>query len=187
MRQLLPLAIVLALASGSLASGAPSATATSALDNSEVANATILADVVGRWTGPKPTPKPRFDWTDTGAFDMQVHESLDARLDRVDVGVDGAYRARAVPERMSQWLDQVRRQGGAVRTCAINEGTRGILGHITLLVSAVQSVAGWRLYQPVKGYSALVVVTPEDHTVHNVLFVRDLNPGCPPGTAAVGG
>lgn len=188
MRQILPLAVVIVLvAGGALAQGGSPATFDLAQNNSEAANATILLDVVGRWTGPKPTPKPRFGWTDNGAFDMQVHESLGARLARIDVRVEGVYRARAVPERMGQWLDQVRRRGGSVRSCAIHEDTRGILGHITLVVSAVQNVAEWQLYEPVKGYSALVVVTAEDQLVRNVVFVRgDRSPGCPPGTDAVG-
>ncbi len=182
MRQILSSAVVMALAALLSAHVANAATAGVAQDNSEVANASILADVVGRWTGPRPPPKPRIAWADTGGFDMQVHESLGARLERIDVRVEGAYRTRAVPERMSQWLDQVRRQGGSVRTCAVDEGTRGVLGHITLLVNAVQSVDGWRLYLPVKGYSALVVVTPEDRLVRNVVFVREPKPDCPPGT-----
>jgi hypothetical protein len=188
---LIPVLALLASAAG----GAPSAVLAQARggaskpaqDNSEVANATLLMDVVGRWTGPKPAPKAQVGWADTGGFDMQLHESLAARLARIDVRVNGAYGARVVPERMGQWLDQVRRRGGSVRTCVVNQGARGILGHITLVVGAVQDVAAWQLYQPATDYSALVVVTPDDRLVRNILFVRDeRSPGCPPGTDAAG-
>jgi len=193
MRLVLRFAIVGALASGALAQGVPQPSASPAdkggvsgspRDNSEVANATMLADVVARWMGPRPTPKSRIAWADNGAFDMQMHESLNARLERVDVRVEGAYRTRTVPERMSQWMEQSRRSGGTIHICAVSDGARGVLAHITLVVSAVQSVDEWQLYQPAKGYSALVVVTPDDRLVRNVVFVRAPNPGCPPGTDA---
>ncbi len=184
MRSILTLATVAVALAASARDCVSSSTASEPSPaHNEVANATVLVDVVGRWTGPKPTPKSEFAWGDDGAFDMQVHESLTARLASVDIRVNGAFPARAIPERMGQWIDQSRRQGGTVRTCAVNEGARGILGHITLVVGAVQDVAAWQLYRPIKDYSVLVVVTPEDRRVRNVLLVRDnRTTGCPPGT-----
>jgi hypothetical protein len=146
-----------------------------------------LVDIVSAWSGPKPPPRPRFAWADTGAFDMQMHESMTARLDRISVDVDGAYRTRAIPARMSQWLDQVRRKGGSVSICAINEGTRGIPGSINLGITIFQNVDQWLLFQPAGGYSAAVLVTAEDRLVRTVVLMRsELGHGCPPGTDAAG-
>ena len=146
-----------------------------------------LVDIVSAWSGPKPPPRPRFAWADTGAFDMQVHESMTARLDRISIDVDGAYRTRVIPARMSQWLDQIRRKGGSVSTSVVNEGTRGIPGSINLGITIFQNVDQWLLYQPVGGYSAEILVTAEDRLVRTVVLIRsELSHGCPPGTDAAG-
>jgi hypothetical protein len=131
-----------------------------------------LADVALSWTGPRPSAVPEFAFTDTRAFDMQAHESLKAKLPRVNVLVDGDFTAAAVPERMSQWLNKIRSSGGQVRTCVVQTGpaTRSIGLAATLGLKLFQRAESWRLYQPAGVYDALLLVDEDGRTLRNVLF-----------------
>ena len=146
--------------------------------------AEAISDIVGSWIGPKPPPRPEFRYEDSRGFDMQLHQSLAAKLARVNVSVDGRFATSALPERVGNWLSQVRRTGGTVSECVIRpEGSRGILFVLELVLRVIQVVDRWRLYQPAKSYNVVVLVNEQGRQVLNLVFQDRTQPQltCPGG------
>ena len=145
-----------------------------------------LADITS-WFGAKPDPVPEFSYMEKRRFDMQLHQSLNAKLPIVNVKVDGAFTRSATPERLSQWLTAVEKSGGAVRYCAVEPQDRSIFALLGVALKLTKQVDKWLLYKPASGYDALVVIDGTDGRVLNAAFAeRGATSGCPEGTRNVG-
>jgi hypothetical protein len=142
------------------------------MDSDTLRTVEAVADVASSWVGARPAAVSEFPFTNTRAFDMQVHESLKAKLPRVNVLVDGDFGAQAVPERMSQWLNRVRSSGGQVRTCVLSDGpaTRSLGLAAAIALKLAQKADAWRVYQPGGSYDALLLVDGDGRTLRNVVF-----------------
>lgn len=158
------------------------------LDQIDGALSTVeqISDVVGSWIGPKPPPRPEFNYSEARGFDMQLHQSMAAKLPRVNVLVDSRFMADAMPERMSNWLNQVRKRGGTVGECVIQpEGSRDLLFFLQIILRVVKAIDTWQLYRPAADYNALVLVNQQGRQVRNIIFVEKSQPQltCPGGAA----
>lgn len=142
---------------------------------------------VSSWVGKRPDPSPAFPYAETRAFDMQLHSSLNAALPAANVQVGGQFKRNAVPERMGQWIDQLKRSGGTVRSCAEESRTRSFFVLLSLALSVAKQTDRWVLYRPVGGYDATLLLTPKSE-VKNVVFThRGAVTACPAGTFEVKG
>ena len=151
------------------------------IDNT-VGTIEAIVDVVGSWIGPKPPPSPQFGYAESRGFDMQMHQSLGAKLPKVNVLVDGRFTAEQVPQRMGNWLNQVRKHGGTVSECVMTEN-RSILFFLQLIMRVIAAVDTWLMYQPAGAYNAVLLVNEQGHQVKNVIFVEKTQPQmtCPGG------
>lgn len=109
---------------------------------------------------------------------------MGAKIAKINVVVDGAFLSNAPPERIGRWLRAVDVKG-EVRTCIVNDETKGFLSFLALLVGAFKLFDQWMLYRPAKEYDAIQIVTPGDSKVLNLVFpLRGTTRGCPAGTVA---
>lgn len=137
------------------------------------------------WAGKRPDPLPEFSYAETRAFDMQLHVSLAAALPTVNVKVDGRFARNAVPERMGQWLEQLKKSGGSVRSCMEETRTRSFFVLLGLAYSLAKQTDKWVMYRPVAAYDAVLILSPQS-AVKNAVFVgRGSVSACPAGTHEV--
>lgn len=146
--------------------------------------ASSIYDVAARWLGPKPAPTPQFGYSDSPGFDMQLHQSLGAKLPEVNVVVEGRFSSDQIPERMGNWLTQVRKRGGTVSQCVITEN-RSLLFFLQLFMRVLKGIDTWLMYRPAGDYNALMFVSAQGHQIGNILFIEKSQPQrtCPGGAA----
>ncbi len=143
---------------------------------------------IGSWVGSRPKPLGEFEYAETRAFDMQLHESLKADLSPVNVRVNRAFRRGAMPARMGQWLRTIERSGGDVRTCVVDDGGKSFLALAAMLFKVVKKADKWVLYRPARNYDATIIVDPGKSEVMNIIFnERGTTSDCPQGTEAYRG
>lgn len=143
-----------------------------------------IQDVMS-WIGARPEPSPEFGYSNNRRFDMQLHESLKADLEMVNVTTQAQFTRNAFPERMQRWVDAVQDSGGHVSTCVQDTGTRGIFALLKLLYKGFQRYRDWQLYKPARNYNLTVLVGPENGSVLNLVFtLRSTEVQCPAGFKA---
>jgi len=126
-------------------------------------NVKKTTDVVGKWVGPKPSPAAEFGYSDTDAFDMQLHQSLKADLKGVKVSLpEGTMlTVDSPPDRVQRWMSAVEQKGGQVVVCPVNDSDEifGILKVLSAIVlRVVKSIDDYVTYAPASDYNLAVLV-----------------------------
>ena len=143
-----------------------------------------LSDMTS-WFGAKPDPIPEFSYIEKRRFDMQLNQSLNAKLPIVNVRVDGAFSRDAIPERMSQWLKAIEKSGGSSRYCVVESSDRSLLALLGAVLKLTKQVDKWLLYKPAASYDALVVTDGEGRVLNAAFTERGAVTACPEGTQEV--
>jgi hypothetical protein len=153
-------------------------------DHIKAAQTTIEAvKDIRSWTGARPAPVGELRYDETRAFDMQLHESLKARLSPVNVRVERAFARDRIPARMGQWLRHIEKTGGDVRTCVVDDGGKSFLALLSMALGIIKKADKWLLYRPVSNYDGTIIVESNKSNVMNVIFnERGTVGGCPKGT-----
>lgn len=148
-------------------------------DDTSLSKLRDIYDIVPSYFGQKPEPGNEITYSDSREFDLKLHVSLKADLERVKVITPNNMEIEnsRLPQRIDHWFSTVRSEGGEVKACPteapVGTGFGALSIATDIFYALVKGVDNFITYRPAKQYHAIVFVSLNDpNNVKGISFIR---------------